>query len=73
MEILEDKENPFLKRREVKVRIDHPNQATPSKTKITEMVAEKLGVKKELVEVKKVFSACGKASCVVKIYVKHEA
>ena len=44
LKISDEKENPFLKRKELKISIRHENSATPSKESITKELSEKYSV-----------------------------
>ena len=68
MEILQEKENPFLKRREVLVRVFHPSSPTPSKEQAKEMIAEKFSCDKEKVNIVYIFSDTGRPSTRIKFY-----
>jgi small subunit ribosomal protein S24e len=48
IEIIEEKENPLLNRRELKIRVLHDN-ATPSRREVKEKLVALLGVDKEKV------------------------
>jgi small subunit ribosomal protein S24e len=47
VKVLEDKENPYLDRREIKLEIRHEGRATPSRREIAEIVRERLGLDPE--------------------------
>jgi len=69
MEILKEKENPFLKRREVLVRVFHPGSPTPSKERAKEMIASKFSCEKEKIDIVYIFSDTGRASTKIKFYI----
>jgi len=72
MNIIEEKTNPMLKRKELKIDVDFDNGATPSKGDMQEAVAKNQGVGAEKVEVINVFSSFGKPSGLAKVYVWDE-
>ncbi|MBI1978773.1 MAG: hypothetical protein HYS62_01775 [Candidatus Aenigmarchaeota archaeon] len=59
IEIIEDKENPFFKRKDLKVRIRHLGSSTPSKADIGKELASKYGVDISQVQIDYVFSQRG--------------
>lgn len=61
VEIVEEKNNPFLKRKDLLLMIDHSGQPTPKKDDLTNFLAEKYKVEKEKVEVVYIFSETGVA------------
>ena len=61
IEIVGQKENPILKRREISANIDYEGKATPSKAEIQAMLAKQLGANEELVEISTVLSAVGRS------------
>lgn len=69
MEILKEKENPFLKRKEVLIRVFHPGSPTPSKEKAREMIASKFSCEKEKIDIVYIFSDTGIASTKIKFYI----
>jgi len=61
VEILEEKENPLLERKEVQFRISHPNAATPRRAEVLELLSKKLGVKPELVVIRRISTLHGRS------------
>jgi len=59
IEIIEEKDNPFLKRRDLMIMIDHAGQPTPKKDDLVKFLAEKYKVENEKVEVVYIFSETG--------------
>ena len=59
IEIIEEKDNPFLKRKDLMIMIDHAGQPTPKKEDLTKFLAEKYKVESEKVEVVYIFSETG--------------
>lgn len=57
--IIEEKENPFFKRKDLKVRIKHSGSPTPSKTDITKELSAKYEVDQSQVAIDYVFSKRG--------------
>lgn len=59
VQILTEKENPLLKRKEIILTIDYDGGATPSKAELQKMVAEQLKANIENVEIAKILSEIG--------------
>ena len=57
--IIEEKENPFFKRKDLKIRIKHLGSPTPSKADIAKELAEKYGVDISQVQIDYLFSQRG--------------
>ena len=57
--IIEEKENPFFKRKDLKIRIKHPASPTPSKTNIAKELAAKYDVDQSQVQIDYIFSQRG--------------
>jgi len=51
--ILEKTNNPILKRKEVKFKVEHEGAATPSKMEVADLLAAKLNAKKDLMFIKR--------------------
>ena len=47
IEILEDKENRLLKRREIQFKITHENEATPKRSEVTSQLVSSIGTSKD--------------------------
>jgi len=61
IEIIEEKDNPFLKRKDLMIMIDHAGQPTPKKDDLVKFLAEKYKVENEKVEIVYIFSETGVA------------
>lgn len=70
IEILEEKENPFFKRKEVKVEVKHPGKATPSKTELIEELASKYSVAKDCIKIDYIFTKKGVPSSFAKVKIE---
>lgn len=66
LEILEEKNNPFLKRKELKINVKHPNSPTPSKQEIKKELASKFSVSEEQVQIDYIFTKKGLCESFVK-------
>ena len=67
MTIIEEKENPFLNRKELKLRLKHPGGSTPSKAEMIKDLASKYSVEEKQVSVDYIFSIKGIGESFAKI------
>ena len=70
--IKEQKENPFLKRKEMLIEIDHSSSATPSKAALQQLIAKEMKETAEKVDVRSIYSGHGLAKANAKIFVWKE-
>ncbi len=68
-DILSEKDNPLLKRKEYRLVAEHPGKETPSRYAIVPEVVKKLGSKEELTVIDKIFSERGSAKSRVKVLI----
>ena len=66
MVVIEEKENPFLNRTELKLRLTHSGATTPSKADIIKELAAKYSVDEKQVFVDYIFSVKGLGESTVK-------
>lgn len=66
-EIVEEKRNDLIGRRELKLRLDHTGQPTPKRTELRSKIAELLGVSVERIVIKSVESSYGAGISVVEV------
>jgi len=59
MIIIEERENPFLNRKELKLRLKHLGGTTPSKAELTKELASKFSVDEKQIIVDYIFSIKG--------------
>jgi ribosomal protein S24E len=75
--VTEEKENPFLNRKELKLQIKHAGESTPSKAEMTKELVSKYSVDEKQVQIDYIFSikGIGMSFAIVKILseVKNEA
>lgn len=57
--VIEEKENPLLKRKELLLSIDYEGGSTPSKAELQKFLAEQLNANIETLEISKVLSEIG--------------
>jgi small subunit ribosomal protein S24e len=67
IEIIEERYNPILKRREIKALISHEGKATPSKEEIKNFASQFFNTSLEKIEICKIFSKMGIGKSDIKI------
>ncbi len=67
--IIKESYNPFLKRKEIEIDLDHTSESTPSKAALEVVVAKELGVNVENIDIKNIFSRTGSSTARSKIFV----
>jgi ribosomal protein S24E len=72
LDIVEKKENPFLKRTDLILTVDHKGQATPKAEDIEKSIAEQFKTDPEKVEVIHIFSGAGLTKAKIKARVWKE-
>lgn len=72
IKIVEEKENPFFKRKELRVELKHESSATPSKSELTKIFADKYSVDPSQVVVDYLFTKKGLAESAGKIKILKE-
>ncbi|MDI6826604.1 MAG: hypothetical protein QMD36_05500 [Candidatus Aenigmarchaeota archaeon] len=66
IDVIEEKKNPFLKRVDLMLMIDHTGQATPKMEEVKKAIVEKFKASPDKVEVMHIFSQAGVAKSRVK-------
>ena len=59
MRIIEERDNPFFKRKDLKIAVRHPGGATPSKAEVVKELAAKYSVDESQVVIDYIFSQKG--------------
>lgn len=72
MEIVKEKENPFLKRKEIILLIKHPNAATPGKAEIIKSIAASNSVDESQVVIDYISTKKGIQESLVKLKILKE-
>ena len=70
--IKDQKDNPFLKRKEMLVEIDHSSSSTPSKAALQQLIAKELKETVEKIDVRSIYSGHGLARAEARIFVWKE-
>lgn len=70
--IVKEKYNPFLKRKELEIVFIHPGEPTPSKEKINNIIKEKYGVDESQIEINYVISKFGSPESIAKVKIYDE-
>jgi len=65
--VTEEKENPFLKRKELKLRLKHLSSATPAKADIVKELAAKYSVADDQIVINYVYSVKGLSESIAKV------
>ena len=66
---IEEKDNPYMERKELTVKIEHSKETTPAKAALQQEIAKKVGKDIEHVEIVNIFSETGMASSTSKVFV----
>jgi ribosomal protein S24E len=72
LEILEEKDNVFLKRKELKINIKHPNLPTPKKQDLIKEIAARYSVPEDHVVVNYIFTKKGIQESIAKVKIYQE-
>jgi len=65
--VIEEKENPFFERKELKLELRHEGEATPSKDKLLEEISSKYKVEKDFIVIDYIFSKKGSNNSIAKV------
>jgi ribosomal protein S24E len=69
IKVLEEKHNPFLKRKELLVYIDHESEPTPSMKALEQFLIKDLSTTAEKLEILNIYSARGAANAKSQVHV----
>jgi ribosomal protein S24E len=72
IEILEEKDNALLKRKELKLNIKHPNMPTPKKQDLIKEIASRYSVPEDHVVVNYIFTKKGIQESIAKVKIYQE-
>jgi ribosomal protein S24E len=61
MNVVSERQNPYMKRKEIVLEIDHAIESTPSKAVVLELLAKQLSADKEKIEIIDIVSETGLA------------
>ncbi|MBI2232543.1 MAG: hypothetical protein HYU56_01375 [Candidatus Aenigmarchaeota archaeon] len=70
--ILSDKHNPFLKRKEIAAEIEHESEASPRKDALQQWISKELKTDADKVEIKHIFTETGLPKSRAKVFVWEE-
>lgn len=59
IQVITEKENPLMKRREVIINLDYDGKSTPSKAELQKLLSEELKVNIDTIEITKLLSEIG--------------
>ncbi len=72
LELKNERHNPHLKRKELRIEINHENEATPRKAALLEMIAKQFGYNIENTDVRGIYTEGGVAKSYAKVFVWSE-
>jgi len=72
VKILEERHNPFMKRKELAVHIDHDSEPTPSMQALAAFLAKDLNINEDKIEILNIYSARGAAHARSQVHVWDE-
>lgn len=70
MEVLEERDNIFLNRKELLLKIPHKNAATPSREEVKKMIIEKYNVDERDIDLKYIFSKKNRDYAIAKVFLR---
>ena len=70
--IKDQKDNPFLKRKEMLIEIDHSAASTPSKAALQQLLSKELKEELEKIDIRTIYSGHGLAKSESKVFIWHE-
>ncbi len=70
--IVEEKQNPFFKRKDLKLSLAHLNEPTPAKSSVAKELALKYGVDESQVQINYIFSRKGGGESLVSVKILDE-
>lgn len=69
IDIKEEKENPFMKRKEIWLNIDHSTAATPTKAALQQLVSKQFSHELTKTDVRQIFTETGMAKSRAKVFI----
>lgn len=70
IEVIEEKENPFLKRKELKLKLKHQNAPTPKKQDLIKELASRYSVQENQIFIDYIFTKKGLQESLAKVKIK---
>ena|SRR3989344_8654438 len=67
--ITKEKQNPFMKRKEMEISIEHTGEATPALNALEAILEKELNEQKEKIDIRNIFSDKGKPFSKSKVFV----
>lgn len=71
-EVLSEKKNAFLRRKELQVAIAHESEPTPAKAGLQEVLAKQLGESAEKIDVRNIYSDHGRSRSLSRVFIWEE-
>ena len=72
LSVINEKDNPLFKRKELQIEIDHDASATPSKAEVQLLMSKELKKSVENVDIRSIFSDSGISSSKAKVFLWEE-
>jgi ribosomal protein S24E len=72
LDIIEEKHNPFFKRKELVIILKHPNEPTPSRVELVKKLVEKYNVDESQVQIDHIFTKKGVSESLTKVKILEE-
>lgn len=70
--IINERENPFLKRKEIYIEINHSDKSTPAKAALQALLSKEFKKEVEHIDIRNIFSDYGKAKSKAKVFLWEE-
>ena len=70
--VINEKDNPLLKRKELHIDIDHDGSATPAKAELQQLLSKEFKKDVESVDIKNIFSDAGSSSSKATVFIWEE-
>jgi small subunit ribosomal protein S24e len=72
IDIVNEKNNPLLKRKELSIEIEHDSAATPAKAALQHLLSKQLNKDLEFIDIRNIFSGGGVPKSKAKVFVWEE-
>ncbi len=69
LDVISERHNPLLARKEMQVSAWHPEEPTPSRAQVQQLVSKQLGADVTKIDVRNIFSKIGASKSDIKIFI----
>ena len=69
LDVISEKHNPLLARKEVQATAWHPEEPTPSRAQVQQLIAKQLGSEITKIDIRNIFSKNGSSKSDIKIFI----